>query len=161
MADNKQIIKCPACGKEMTKVFMKNSGLNLDVCLDGCGGIYFDNRELEKFDEKHENIDEILERTEGKTFIPADEGAVRYCPCCYDMPMTKMGAADGNIEIDVCNNCGSKFLDHGELLKIRESNGQNNNYVDKALESIYDLGVNASKSNKRRDFFIDFVKKYI
>jgi Zn-finger nucleic acid-binding protein len=161
MADNKDVIKCPACGKEMKKIFIQDSGINIDICIDGCGGIYFDNRELEKCDENHEKIDEIINSIEGKTFESIDKNAVRYCPCCYEMPMTRMGAADGEIEIDVCNNCGGKFLDHGELLKIRESQGKNNNSIDKALESIYDLNDSKIKANKRRDFFIDIVHKYI
>ena len=49
MSDNKQTINCPACGKEMVKVFDKEKGINIDICLNGCGGIFFDNREFEKF----------------------------------------------------------------------------------------------------------------
>ena len=51
MVDNLEEIACPACGKKMHKVFMTEQNLNIDVCLDGCGGIYFDNREFKKFDE--------------------------------------------------------------------------------------------------------------
>jgi len=29
----------------------------VDVCQNGCGGIWFDNFELEKVDEKHETLD--------------------------------------------------------------------------------------------------------
>ena len=39
MADNFNIIKCPACQKEMKKVFIPEKGINVDVCVDGCGGI--------------------------------------------------------------------------------------------------------------------------
>lgn len=52
MADTLKALKCPACGKDMEKVFIPNLGINLDICTDGCGGIYFDNREFERFDEK-------------------------------------------------------------------------------------------------------------
>jgi Zn-finger nucleic acid-binding protein len=34
--------------------------------------------------------------------------------------MVKNGAGKGNVKIDVCNVCGAKFLDYGELEKIRE-----------------------------------------
>ena len=57
MADNFKTIKCPACQKEMHKIFIPSEGINIDVCLDGCGGIYFDNREFKSFDEQHESID--------------------------------------------------------------------------------------------------------
>ena len=54
MSDNKLKIECPACGCEMVKVFDQENGINIDICLNSCGGIFFDNRELEKFDESHE-----------------------------------------------------------------------------------------------------------
>ena len=68
MADNLEIINCPACGKEMQKVFMPSAGINLDVCVNGCGGIYFDNREFKKFDEQHEDIEPLVKAFEGRTY---------------------------------------------------------------------------------------------
>ena len=120
MADTKEIINCPACGKEMEKVFIKDANVNIDICTEGCGGMLFDNREFEKFDEKHENADEILNKVAGKEFTPVDENKYRVCPVCRAI-MVKMGASQGNIQIDVCNVCGAKFLDHGELEKIRNA----------------------------------------
>ncbi len=119
MPDTKRTVTCPACDKEMTKVFIKEANINVDICLDGCGGILFDNRELERFDEKHENADEIFEAIKEKTFEPANEVEVRICTIC-DTPMVKQGSGIEGVEIDVCNNCGAKFLDNGELKKIRE-----------------------------------------
>ena len=52
MADNKDVLTCPACGKEMEKVFIESMQKHLDVCLNGCGGMFFDNREFEKVDEQ-------------------------------------------------------------------------------------------------------------
>ena len=40
MADTLKPIKCPACGNTMEKVFIPSAGINLDICTDGCGGIY-------------------------------------------------------------------------------------------------------------------------
>ena len=42
MADTYQSIRCPACGNVMKKVFIPSVGVNIDICADGCGGIYFD-----------------------------------------------------------------------------------------------------------------------
>ena len=119
MADTKNTINCPACNKEMKKVYIKNAGINIDICTDGCGGLLFDNRELEKFDEKHENAEEILAEVKDKIFISVDESKPRICPVCKT-PMVKFGAGNGNVKIDLCNVCGAKFLDHGELEKIRD-----------------------------------------
>ena len=128
MADTKEIINCPACGKEMKKVFIEGANINIDICTDGCGGMLFDNRELEKFDEKSENADKILDEVKGKNFEKTDDNARIICPVC-NIPMVKMGAS-GNVQIDVCNVCGAKFLDNGELLKIR------NDYLPKETPEI-------------------------
>ena len=44
MADNKEIIKCPACGEDMVKVLIPDLNIYVDICLNGCGGMLFYNR---------------------------------------------------------------------------------------------------------------------
>lgn len=119
MADNFNIIKCPACQKEMTKIFVPSAGVNVDVCLDGCGGIYFDNREFKCFDEQHENIAEITEAIKNKTFIKVDETLPRSCPVCGARMAKNYSSIKRQVQIDECYSCGGKFLDHGELERIR------------------------------------------
>ena len=169
MSDNKQIITCPACGKEMVKVFDKEKGINIDICLNGCGGILFDNREFEKFDESHENADEILNAIKERKFAKVDESEIRVCPIC-NVPMVKMGAGTGGVEIDICNTCGAKFLDNGELEKVREGAKADLNQVDAMINLLYQkdlenvLGKNATKeikSSPRRQFFENLVNGYL
>lgn len=168
MADNKINLECPACGKQMTKLYMAEAGVNIDICLDGCGGIYFDNRELEKFDESHEKIDEILKEIEGRHFEATEDDEVRICSVC-GVPMAKMGAANGEVQIDVCNNCGGKFLDNGELQKIREAEKQTNTKTEDLLTVMYEENLNDvtksafqgfKGSARRRGFFEDLAKRY-
>ncbi len=169
MADNQELdLICPACGKTMKKVLIPNAGINIDICLDGCGGIFFDNRELNKFDEPHENADEILKMLEGREFQKVDESEVRKCPLCH-IPMVKMGSGIGGVQIDVCNKCGAKFLDNGELLKIREGGEVDTAKTDALVNSLYQenlrsvLGENADKarsSSPRRQFFENLVNKF-
>ena len=52
MHDTLEQIECPACGKIMQKIPMSESGTMIDICLDGCGGIFFDGQELKHFDEQ-------------------------------------------------------------------------------------------------------------
>lgn len=175
MADTKRIITCPACDKEMTKIYMEEGGVNVDVCLNGCGGILFDNRELEKFDEEHENADEIFAALEGKTFEQTEEKEVRICSIC-NSPMTKQGAGVGSIEIDVCNVCGAKFLDHGELEKIRALKDNDYKYrakIDSLVDAVVEdnpvitggkIGAFAQKYGKTtglRSAFEGFVSFYL
>jgi len=53
-----KIIDCPACNRKLSK--LKVQDIVVDICEDGCGGVWFDAGELKKVDEKHENAGEIL-----------------------------------------------------------------------------------------------------
>lgn len=119
MADSKETLICPACGREMEKIFIKEHNINLDICLEGCGGIFFDNREFERFDEQHENIDDILKAIENKEFEKTDESKQRMCPVCSSIMVKNYASAKHEVQIDCCYSCGGKFLDNGELTKIR------------------------------------------
>ncbi len=119
MADTLKTIKCPACGKDMEKVFIPPAGINLDICTQGCGGIYFDNREFNDFDEKDEDISKIIEKINNKEFIKVDTSAERICPNCGAKMVKNSSSIDNKIEVDECYSCGGKFLDRDELVKIR------------------------------------------
>ena len=168
MADTMKILNCPACGKEMKKVYMDDQAINVDICLDGCGGILFDNRELEKCDEPHENDYQILEAIQNKTFTAVDETGSRTCPVC-ETSMMKMGAASGKVQLDVCAVCGAKFLDNGELQKIRncEKNEIDScvlDLIDKTLEESFNEithGAKPGKGSPRRQFVENIVRKYL
>lgn len=120
MADNKKDLYCPACQGRMKKVFIPEYNHYLDICLDGCGGIYFDNRELEHFDEQHESIDKILEVMKGRTFKKVEDNHNRKCPVCGAKMVQNGTSANQNIIIDCCYSCGGKFLDQGELEALRQ-----------------------------------------
>ena len=126
MPDRKGNIKCPACGKEMTEIFMPEQGINIDVCLNGCGGIFFNNREFKHFDAKDQNIDTLLEAMKGKNFSQVHETTTtRTCPVCGAAMVKNYSSATKQIQVDDCYSCGGKFLDHGELIKIREEGDYN------------------------------------
>lgn len=166
MTDTKDAINCPACDKVMTKIYIPEENINVDICLDGCGGIFLDNRELKKFDNPDSNIDKILEAVRDKEFEPVNEQEVRICPICK-VPMVKQGSGKADIQIDVCNTCGARFLDNGELQAIKEATEERNERVEALAEDLYRanlkelLGKNAEKpikSSPRRMFFENLVK---
>ncbi len=113
-------IKCPACGKEMEKVFIPSQGINIDICTDGCGGIFFDNREFEAFNEEHEDISLIKEKLDGKIFDKVDTNAQRMCPACGAKMVKNSASVGSKIIVDDCYICGGKFLDNEELYLIRK-----------------------------------------
>ena len=169
MTDNKNTICCPACGCEMKKIYNSEAKINIDICTEGCGGIFFDNRELNKFDETHERIDEILESVKDREFRKVDESETRICPIC-NVPMVKMGAGVSGVEIDVCNVCGAKFLDNKELQEIRSGEKVDLTKAYAVFEALYEenlqnvLGDNANKPaspSPRRQFFEDMVCSFL
>ena len=120
MADNVDVIlTCPACGKEMKKVYMDVQKIYLDVCLDGCGGIYFDNREYKQFDEQHEDISPLIDAFKGKTFDKVSALDGRVCPNCKNKMVKHYSSAKYEVQIDDCYSCGGIFLDYSELNRIR------------------------------------------
>ena len=153
MADNDKIIKCPACGCEMEKIFMPKAGINLDVCTNGCGGIYFDNREFKEFDEPHEDISPLIELLKNKEFKTVDENETRYCPVCGSAMMKNYASAEKDVQVDECYSCGGKFLDYGEIKKIRSINSPYN--IEKTKDIFKDLYENAGleliEEKKRRN----------
>ncbi len=169
MVDTKEELICPACGGKMTKIYMEGQSMNVDICLEGCGGILFDNRELEKCDEAHENATEILEAIQNKTFNLVDEAASRECPVCGAV-MMKMGAASGQVQLDNCAFCGAKFLDNGELQRIR-NNEEDDDALDQQIAGILDLtlqhideltyGMKPKKPSPRRQFVENMVRKFL
>jgi len=73
-------MKCPACDRELQKMTVLD--ISVDVCRNGCGGIWFDNFELQKMDEKHEAAGENLLDIEIDPSIDIDESKTRMCPIC-------------------------------------------------------------------------------
>ena len=119
MADTKETLICPACGCEMEKVYSNEHNFYVDICTKGCGGMFFDNRELKKFDEGMEDISFILSAIKDKTFEKVDTQARRICPVCSAVMVKNHTDYSCEIEIDECYSCGGIFLDNDELFKLR------------------------------------------
>lgn len=150
MADTLEQIVCPACGKIMEKVFIPSEGINIDICTEGCGGIFFDNREFDAFNEVHENIDKIIEKLQNKQFEPIDENKDRICPCCFSKMVKNNAGIGSGIIVDDCYTCGGKFLDNEELLKIRAEYQNDSQRTDEAMEYIYHkVGRQLADTEKR------------
>ena len=118
MRDTNELVKCPACGQIMEKISISGKNFKIDVCTQGCGGIFFDNREFEHFDEQHENIEDIMLALKGKTFNRPTINTNRICPNCLATMVTN-GTVKNSCLIDICYSCGGKFLDNNELIKFR------------------------------------------
>ena len=152
MTDNLNFIKCPACGTLMKKVFLENQNILIDICLDGCGGIWLDNRELAKVDEKDEDITPLNEALNGKTFINVDTTAERICPICNKKKKKNHVSAKQDICIDECYHCGGKFFDRNELELMRSQ-------YDSDEQRLADVKELAKHSEKLEQIFQELLKK--
>jgi len=111
-------MKCPACGN--TLVATKVGEITVDVCKNGCGGLWFDSHELKYVDEKHEAVGEALLNTKKKPDVIVDFSKERFCPRCDNVVMMKhFMSVKHEVEVDECAKCGGFWLDAGELGQIR------------------------------------------
>lgn len=157
MADNVDVIlNCPACGKEMKKIYMDEQGVYLDVCLDGCGGIYFDNREYQKFDEYHEDISPLVEVYKGKKFEEVSDSEQRICPKCKNKMVKHYSSSKYEIQIDDCYSCGGIFLDYSELDRIR---GEYVNDQYRTADVLQELDNNIGSYIRERDILHSNLKE--
>jgi uncharacterized protein len=110
-------MKCPACFNELTQ--MQVGKLVVDVCQDGCGGIWFDAFELQQVDEETEPAEPLLHiRRDSRVVI--DPVRKRDCPRCAGVKLHRhFFSAKRRVEVDQCPNCAGYWLDAGELAQIR------------------------------------------
>jgi Zn-finger nucleic acid-binding protein len=92
----------------------------VDVCQGGCGGIWFDNWELKKFDEPHEHLGEQLLDIDIAPNIKVNYSKRRQCPKCAGVTMMRhFFSVKREVEVDECAACAGIWLDAGELKRIR------------------------------------------
>jgi uncharacterized protein len=112
-------MNCPACGNHLRSVQAGN--VMVDVCLSGCGGIWFDNFELQKLENPREVAGEMLIKLKKREDLNIDYAQRRKCPRCADVIMMRHFYSPlRTVEVDECPGCGGFWLDAGELALIRE-----------------------------------------
>lgn len=110
-------MKCPACYNDLTQ--LQVGALTIDVCQDGCGGIWFDAFELQKVDEVHEPGEPLLDLRRDES-LTLDLARKRECPRCDGVKLHRhFFSARRQVQVDECPNCGGYWLDAGELAQIR------------------------------------------
>ncbi len=111
-------MKCPACSNVLQK--MSIGDVTVDVCKGGCGGIWFDNFELKKFDEPHEAAGQTLLDIERNAELVLDHANRLKCPKCEDLVMMRhFFSVKKKVQVDECPGCAGFWFDAGELRAIR------------------------------------------
>lgn len=112
-------MKCPVCQNQLASVEV--SGLHVDLCRDGCSGMWFDAAELERFDEHHEPFPESLLRVNKSPNVLIDRSKPRSCPRCEKMQLARIVLdPETRFELDRCPGCSGHWLDNGELGRMRK-----------------------------------------
>ena len=109
---------CPACGHGLTET--TQADVKVDICKGGCGGLWFDQLEIIKFDEPHEHAGAALLQVETNPNVSVDHARRRDCPRCVGQIMMRHPFSPGTgVEVDECPACAGFWLDAGELNGIR------------------------------------------
>jgi Zn-finger nucleic acid-binding protein len=110
-------MKCPACDYELRKIIA--GGVAADVCVGGCGGIWFGRFEIAKFDSSPDETSRFLFNIE-KTRSPNGTGQ-RQCPKCTSAKLLRRPySLKKKAMVDHCPGCGGYWVDASELGPLRQ-----------------------------------------
>ncbi|MFH2145625.1 MAG: zf-TFIIB domain-containing protein [Candidatus Omnitrophota bacterium] len=142
---------CPVCNKEMLK--QDFGGVVVDICKDGCKGIWFDWMELCKLDEQSEGLANAMKEALNSPRVNDENRGKINCPHCR-LPMhTHKYESAKEVNVDECYNCGGFFIDSGELRIIRDnfmSEEERDAYRKKLLDSLPDYKAGQSDIEKQK-----------
>jgi Zn-finger nucleic acid-binding protein len=110
-------MQCPACGHETTSVTVAD--VTVDVCKDGCGGVWFDAGELGKLEKAGAGAGESLLDAAPAPDAQVDPDQRLHCPTCDDVVLARHpSSAESPVLVDECPSCGGDWLNAGELRAI-------------------------------------------
>ncbi len=106
-------MRCVKCEGKLVTVRIED--IDVDQC-DVCAGIWFDAHELERvLGQAH--IDRLL----GHGLRPGDDERRGRCPRCGgDGYLVRIASRKAPIHVDTCAICGGKWLDGGEIDRLRQ-----------------------------------------
>ena len=130
-------MKCPVCKKDMVE---KDFGsVKVDVCQNGCKGIWFDWMEIIKLDEKNEGFGNALKDALEYSRTNDENRPKLKCPKCGILMHAHKYQSSKEVNVDECYDCAGFFLDSGELKLIRDtfmSEQEEEEYLNKLLKDI-------------------------
>ena len=108
-------MKCPACKNPLRE--KGASGMTLDLCYGGCGGIWFDAGELERVDTRAASTLHSIWQVPPEKIKFTEP---RVCPRCPEQVLERKWFSESKeVEIDQCPKCGGIWLDAGEFTRIQ------------------------------------------
>ncbi len=145
-------MKCPVCQQAMVEKDF--GGVKVDVCENGCKGIWFDWFELSKLDEQGEGLGEALREALNYPRENTENRGKIKCPKCgVPMHIHKYKSAK-EVNVDECYSCAGFFLDSGELRSIRDSfmsEEEEKKYLDSLLADMPEYNQALADQEKERE----------
>lgn len=122
-------MKCPACPDSLSRY--RCEPVTLDVCHEGCGGIWFDRSELEQLEAL--SSPPSLRILANKNRV-VDFSRPRTCPKCPGHHLTRLHHDTiQQLELDECSQCGGMWVDLGELQVL-----QTERALTESIDSVYE-----------------------
>lgn len=153
-------MKCPACGVEMIEEDF--GGVKVDVCKNGCKGIWFDWFELSRLDENSEGFGNAIDEALKTSRINDENRGPIKCPKC-DIPMhIHKYQSSKEVNVDECYSCGGFFLDAGELKTIKQNfmnEKEKESYSQKLIDGIPEF-KKAKENLEKEKARIEAIRKY-
>ena len=153
-------MKCPVCHEEMIEEDF--GGAMVDVCKNGCKGIWFDWFELRKLDEKNEGFGKALQEALHYSRLNDENRGRVNCPKCGVPMHTHKYQSSKEVNVDECYACGGFFLDSGELKVIRDtymSKREEEEYLQKILDDIPEYN-RAKQDLEKKKMRANALRKY-
>lgn len=146
-------MECPACRSTFSHIEI--DGIQIDVCRNGCGGMWFDTFEFKKFDEPHEEAGVELLNTPINPSLTLNKEERIPCPKCDGVTlMRNFFSVKKEVEIDTCAQCAGVWLDMGELNAIRgqfESEDEKRKKASATFEEMFGPELERLKLEREKD----------
>lgn len=114
-------MECPVCHHPLAE--FDAGEFQVDICRDGCSGMWFDQGEFEKCTSHERPFPEELLRVNRAPNVLIDRSKPRHCPKCSHSQMGRIELdPEINFEVDYCEGCHGYWLDVGELGHLRAKN---------------------------------------
>jgi hypothetical protein len=139
-------VQCPACSRALEE--LEAGGIRVDVCRQGCLGIWFDRFELDRVDEAHEGSGEALLDLQASLEREPDKSARHKCPRDGAVLRRHWFSAQREVEVDTCPQCSGVWLDAGELARIRQTSAAER---EQAIEQLFGEQFEEELSVMRRE----------
>ena len=92
MATTSTQLPCPSCNKNLSQIIAES--VQVDICNSGCGGIWFDKTELERFDEPKVFLPPQLFQVIPNALVAIDRNKTRSCPRCSNQVLQQQLQSD-------------------------------------------------------------------